>query len=334
MKISIASDLKTRTGAPDKDARIKNGYIEVAADGSAALRRRPSVHGGVPSVSGGGAGQGQGGIGFSNGGVSYLITIVGDTANGSAMTSSSTSITPSTASVGTTWSSSTTYAIGDHVVVNFVDYWASAASTSQTPSSSSSYWSTTFVPSVYLPITYATWNPADKTFYGVLSANNLTIHDANTYAVRSTISKSSGKWYWEYTIGQFDNVNNFMMLGIATSLADLANSQIGFDIYGWAYAEGSGINGNKLHNSVFSNYGSIYAPNDVIGVALDMDTGIVQFYLNNVGQGIAYSGLSGSIFAGVGNISYGGTNDGITANFGETAFTYTPPSGYNSGLYT
>ena len=56
-RIPLSTDLKTRTGAPDKDARLKNCYVEVRGE-SSAVRRRPSAQGGVAV----GSGTAQGGI--------------------------------------------------------------------------------------------------------------------------------------------------------------------------------------------------------------------------------------------------------------------------------
>lgn len=52
-------------------------------------------------------------------------------------------------------------------------------------------------------VTYATWNPSDKSANVTLSNGNLTATiTANTafYGARATIGKSSGKWYWEQTV--------------------------------------------------------------------------------------------------------------------------------------
>lgn len=50
--------------------------------------------------------------------------------------------------------------------------------------------------------TYATWNPADKSADITLSLGNLkaTQTTSSWDSVRSTIGKTSGKWYWEYTM--------------------------------------------------------------------------------------------------------------------------------------
>ena len=112
MRIPTATDLKTRTGAPsDKDARLKNSYVETRGDQS-AVRKRPAAQGGVAV----GTGTAQGAIGLNINGVPSFIGFWGDT------------LYPYTGG-GTNWNSGTAYNIGDMVSVNFNNYWANTANT-------------------------------------------------------------------------------------------------------------------------------------------------------------------------------------------------------------
>lgn len=174
--------------------------------------------------------------------------------------------------------------------------------------------------------TYATWNPADKSTHITLTAGNLTATNDTSGtdgAVRSTISKSSGKWYWELTGLSGTNCD---IVGIALGTASIAASATGFDPNSWGFYPCSA--GLKFNNSASGGaYGANIVGGDVVGVALDMDGGTVTIYKNGVSQGTMYTGLSGAMFASVGN---GGTN--VTANFGATALSFTPPAGYCAGL--
>lgn len=175
---------------------------------------------------------------------------------------------------------------------------------------------------------YATWNPADFNAGYTLSVGNLVAtHTAATALIagRSTIGKSSGKWYWEYKQTVLFNASGTQ--GIGNSTMSL-NSYVGSDANGWGY---NGSAGGKWTNAVETAYGATFAQGDVIGIALDMDAGTVTFYKNNVSQGQAFSGLSGTIYAA---LCLNTQNDAVTANFGATALTYTPPTGYNAGLYS
>ena len=177
-----------------------------------------------------------------------------------------------------------------------------------------------------MAITYATLNPADKEANVSLSWGNLTASYgwSTWWNVRSTIGKSSGKWYWEITIG---TLGSSQMMWIATSWATLTN-------YPWSDALGYGYftnNGNKYNNGAGVAYWATYTTGDKIGVALDMDTWTLTFYKNWVSQGTAYTGLSGTFYAILWLNASGSTS---SVNFGASAFSYSVPSGYNPWLYS
>lgn len=173
--------------------------------------------------------------------------------------------------------------------------------------------------------TYATLNPSDKGANISLSNGNKTgtLTTTDGYqTVRSTISVTSGKWYWEVV---FTGVNA-ALFGIANASATLTNF-VGSDANGWAYF----VSAQKYNNGTGTAYGATWASGDVIGVALDMDGGTLIFNKNNVSQGTAFTGLTGTIFAAM---SINKVSESFTVNFGATALTYSPPGGYNAGLYT
>jgi hypothetical protein len=172
-------------------------------------------------------------------------------------------------------------------------------------------------------LTYATWNPADIGTYTVLAGSNLTLKANNNTPSggRSTIGKSTGKWYWECSP---DSSATAQSIAVATSSADL-NSQMGSDAFGWGYL----ADGTIYHNGGTLASVSSYGSGSLIGIALDMSAGTVAFYLNNVLKYTA-TGLSGTFFAAA---SGRYAPNGIIANFGATALTYTPPTGFNAGLY-
>jgi len=175
---------------------------------------------------------------------------------------------------------------------------------------------------------YATFNNADKGGGVTLSNGNRTVAIATTPtdggSVRSTIGKSTGKWYWEFTVQS--SQSTVAVMNLTDSVA--AQTYPGLGSGGWMYY---GLNGNKYNNGGTAGYGATFTTGDVIGVKLDMTAGTIEFLKNNVSQGVAYSGLTGTLYAATGNYSLNVTLG--TANFGASAFTYTVPSGYNSGLY-
>lgn len=178
-----------------------------------------------------------------------------------------------------------------------------------------------------MPLTPTTWNPADKSATCVLSNGDLTA-TGNVYAgVRSVFGASTGKWYWELTV---DVTYASPIVGVATSAANI-DSYPGGDENGWAFY---GLApGYKYHASISEAYGAEANVGSVIGVALDLDAGTLRFYVNGADQGIAYTGISGTVYAMFGGASSGPTET-ATANFGGSPFVHTPPAGHNHGFGT
>jgi len=145
--------------------------------------------------------------------------------------------------------------------------------------------------------------------------------------VRSNFSKSSGKWYWEITI----NSGTTHFIGVATKNADL-NDFAGSDSYAWTYHD---LDGKKYSNGGGISFGDTYVAGDVIGVALDLDNNKVWFSKNGAWQdsGIPADGTDAAfsflpdeeIFA----IWSGYDGGQVTANFGDSAFSYSIPVGFN-----
>lgn len=173
------------------------------------------------------------------------------------------------------------------------------------------------------PKTYATWNPADKGTDITLSSGNLLATQSNAHwaFVRSTIGKSSGKWYWESTVQS----STYFQVWVQDTNGDLNTGIAGVVPVGCSY---NSTDWGKVINWVSGTYGASYTTWDIIGTALDMDSWNITFYKNWVSQG-AISGLSGTQYAA--NSIYQGSS---IINFGATAFAYSVPSGYNAWLYS
>jgi hypothetical protein len=168
---------------------------------------------------------------------------------------------------------------------------------------------------------FCTWNPLDKNASITLSDGNLKLAVGNVNSsVRSTFAASSGKWYWEITI---TSSSGYGTVGVTNSLHSLSSSP-GNSTVGVGYRCSDG--GKVINGTYTASYGASYTTGDVIGVALNMEDGEVTFYKNNVSQGVAATGLSGTLFAAAGNEN----NNSLTwtANFGQSALTYTPPTGF------
>lgn len=184
---------------------------------------------------------------------------------------------------------------------------------------------------------YATWNPSDKHADITLSNGDRTATHAGfeeNISVRCNISAAGGKWYWEITMGGAPAKAN-ARLGVGTASAPL-DAYLGSTAEGYCYYAN---NGKKVHDGSDAAYGDTYNTGDIIGIALDLDSGKLWFSKNGVwqdsgnpaaGTGEAFSGLSGTFFAMY--CDYW-TDEACTANFGAAAFTYDVPIGFNSGLY-
>lgn len=176
---------------------------------------------------------------------------------------------------------------------------------------------------------FATWDPATKGSSVTLSNGNLTAvssSNLNTDTnIKSTISKSSGKWYWEITM-QCNSANS-VILGDANSSWVMTSGVPGFDTNGQGYRSD---NGQQFYSSASTAFGVSFTSGDVIGLALDASNGNLQIRKNNSLQGTLTNAVSGPYFAAA-SVRTSGSQ--ITANFGATALTYAPPAGYNAGLY-
>ena len=155
----------------------------------------------------------------------------------------------------------------------------------------------------------------------VLSNNNLTVSlsGINT-STRANVGKISGKWYWEITV--ITSGSNAICIGIhnINSFSTYLSPNLRY-----YYA----FNGNVLPEN--TPYGNTYTTGDVIGVALDLDIGTLEFYKNGVSQGISHSNIKsmGEVFP---FLMYGSSssNTQLIANFGASTFKYSIPFKYRS----
>lgn len=178
-------------------------------------------------------------------------------------------------------------------------------------------------------VTYATWNPSDKSANITLSVSNTVATSSGGsgwYSARSTIWKSTWKHYWEITITS----GTVWINGIMNSTASLAN-YAGSDAnwYGFYWDWTSAL---KFNSGASSAYGASAPTGTVLWFALDMTGWTLTIYKNNVSQGTMYSGISWTFFAWCSFLNTSAWS--ITANFWATTMAYTAPSWFNQWLYT
>jgi hypothetical protein len=173
---------------------------------------------------------------------------------------------------------------------------------------------------------YCVMNPLDTNTITMSNGNLKTTTSGTDWtSARASFGVSSGKWYWEYTINDAPASSKFTMVGIASVSVPL-NSYIANAATGYGY---NANDGQKYNSATAAAYGAAFTTNDVIGVALDMDTGTLTFYKNGISQGTAYSSLSGTFLPAI-SMYVGSGSMTTDLNFGQRAFTYTPPTGFKS----
>ena len=186
--------------------------------------------------------------------------------------------------------------------------------------------------------TYTTFDPTNIGTGITLSNGNLTMtKSANAYqSAGSNIGKTTGKWYWEFTLTSF--ASNGGMWGIFDSTVILqATGEPTSGTHGWGITNNGSSGGTivKRTNATNSAYGGgkTLTTGDVIGVYMDVDAGTVGFIAGDgTDMGNAFTGLGAESYRAF-SCNYDNANV-ITANFGASAFSHTVPTGYNSGFYT
>ena len=183
--------------------------------------------------------------------------------------------------------------------------------------------------------------------------SNLAILDGNlklaatvtgAKMVSSTFGVTTGKWYWESVITNPQQ----SLIGVENGLGS-PTEYVGQSVNGWSYDMYTG----GLYNSGLVSYGDTFTTNDVIGIAVDIDSGKLWFSKNGTwqnsgsptdGTNAAATNLAGTIFpaftpynqygACVANFgqdsSFAGnkTAQGNTDANGIGDFYYAPPAGY------
>jgi len=186
-----------------------------------------------------------------------------------------------------------------------------------------------------------TLNPSDKHANVTLSGGDLTSTNTTTRGnVRSTTSKSSGKFYFELLLTTGSNGYDHCV-GVANSTASLTTGPGGS---GGAHSVGQyGGDANIYINNASVGTGTTCTVTNRMCVAVDFDNNRIWYRTNsgnwnnnasndpatNTG-GVSIASITGPFFVIVSVENSGGGNGVSTINFGATAFTYTAPSGFGN----
>lgn len=169
------------------------------------------------------------------------------------------------------------------------------------------------------------WNPSDKGAVISLSENNLLATATGAWdSVRAAVSRFSGKRYFEVEAVQLGSGN--LMLGVGNSSALLTN-YLGNTANSWGWQMASSL---KWNNNVSASYGAAggysSANGDRISVLMNFDAGELSFWGNGIDQGVAFTGLTGTLFP----MLAANTNGSGRAKFNSGDWLYTPPTGYST----
>ena len=171
---------------------------------------------------------------------------------------------------------------------------------------------------------FCTLNPLSNGTGAIPNNGNLDFSTTAgaTGTMTTTIPLKSGKWYCETTI-TFGSNNG--AIGIRHVDETRANHTLGQANFDYAYRG----DGQKFNSNSTTSYGDTYTTNDVIGIKLDLDNGTIEFFKNNSSQGTAFSSIAGTYVFAIGDNHTSSAFNG-SMNFGQRAFTYTPPAGFKA----
>lgn len=165
---------------------------------------------------------------------------------------------------------------------------------------------------------FATLNPLNA-IASLSEGNLLAASTVQGWEIaHSTLAMSSGKWYCEYLIA----AGIYGMGGISRTDNPYSQFFPGSSPTSYGYFSVSGDTYKDFSNST---YGAPYTVGDVVGIAFDADAGTLEFYKNNVSQGVAFTGITGEYYFGCAVYI---TSDVAKMNFGnDSSFSGSKPTG-------
>ena len=185
-------------------------------------------------------------------------------------------------------------------------------------------------------MTTAVWNSADKSATITLSNGDLTAQ-ATAYGftgVRATLAKTAGKFYCEFSANAMDDNDSGIGVVLASaSLGGLRKGGAGPIVYTTVIYNNFGGPGSVLTNIV----------GNTLCMAVDLDARKAWFRTNNGNWngspsddpatgagGIDYSSYISAGASMMPGMAASTPTMATTGNFGASAYSYTPPSGYGN----
>jgi hypothetical protein len=172
---------------------------------------------------------------------------------------------------------------------------------------------------------YATFNAVHRNALG----NDLRNGNLEGYSITSATSPFSrtypstiqlpvGKWYCEVVVG---SIGNTFALGIATSF-DTNGLRSNFYQYN-AWDQTYDVNASS------TSYGVRASAGQVIGMAVDLDAGTLEWFVNGSSQGQKTGVAAGDYFVFL-HLGFNSPAQFGNINFGQRPFAYTPPTGFKA----
>jgi hypothetical protein len=177
---------------------------------------------------------------------------------------------------------------------------------------------------------YCVLNPLSYPGVGsYLSNANLTISGQDEQWCIGTMGVTTGKWYWEVSVGSATYSAYVGVINVPFEASD--PDAIGVNIANLASFIGNTNYKDYTANSATSLAGTTKPA--VWGVALDLTAGTISFYVANTlyhTDSTLPSNGSKTFFPMNATTNSGGPNTWTanSYNFGQRPFTYTPPAGY------
>ncbi|XP_055849939.1 E3 ubiquitin-protein ligase RNF123 isoform X2 [Episyrphus balteatus] len=156
-----------------------------------------------------------------------------------------------------------------------------------------------------------------------ISCDRLSIRSHGSFnTIKANVCVFEGKWMYEVQL----HSKGVMQIGWCSNNCTFnENSGVGDTVHSYGY---DGSKQQKWHMSS-NKYGEIWQIGDIIGVCLDINKSIIEYYRNGVSMGIAFKNIEkgpGIVFFPAVSLGY---REGLKANFGNSPHRF-PVSDYNT----
>jgi hypothetical protein len=198
--------------------------------------------------------------------------------------------------------------------------------------------------------TYCTLNPLDHSGGTTLSEGNLEYDTSGWNEIRGTMGVSSGKWYYEVYVDNFDTSNEAFSVGIAEVDGAVQSTYWSASWDNAANGRRYGVNLNattvsKIEGGSATTISATIVSGDVISILLDLDsaTTTLKFWVNGANEQTLYSNLEATTTEGTYAIGFNSYQTSLILNTGSdptflgnisnpatSEFKYTPPTGFRS----